>query len=245
VTEIYPKVLIRRLRAKIIRKIIAHRWRKVFKQRTTKDKFTTIYQVKLWKGSESLSGYGSGFVYTENLRETIVQIVNDFQVMSILDLACGDFNWMRHVVDKITSSYLGADIVETIIEKNKEKYENDRVKFTTLDIVEDEIPSADLVICRDVLFHLPNESILKIINKIVESSSKYLLITNHVATETDSFENTDISTGDFRRIDLFKPPFSLPKSYILDVEDWLYPDPPRAMILFKVSQLRKEWNLAR
>lgn len=132
--------------------------------------------------------------------------------------------------------------MDSIIEINKLKHESYKVKFATSDVVNDEIPSADLVICRDVLFHLPNEDILQIINKVVKSSSKYLLITNHIAVETDSFENLDISTGDFRRIDLFRPPFSLPKSFILSIDDWLYPDPPRNMILFEVNQLRKEWK---
>ena len=243
--RINPKALIRRLRASLNRKIVVRRWRKVFKQRSTKDIFTMIYQEELWKGSESVSGYGSGMKYTENLQKAIVEIVNNFKIVSILDLACGDFNWMRYVVDKLPSSYLGVDIVVSLIEKNKLKHESDNVKFTTLDVINDEIPSANLVICRDVLFHLPNEDILRIINKIVDSPSKYLLITNHIAMETDSFENTDISTGDFRRIDLFKPPFSLPKSFILNVDDWLYPDPPRTMILFEVDQLRKEWKLVK
>ena len=241
--NIYPKVIVRRLRASLNRKIIAHRWRKVFKQRTTKDRFTIIYQKELWKGSESVSGYGSGLKYTENLRKTIVEIVNRFKIGSILDLACGDFNWMRYVVEKIPASYLGVDIVDSMIEINKLKHESYKVNFTTLDIVNDVIPSADLVICRDVLFHLPNEDILRIINKVVKSSSKYLLITNHIAVDTDRFENIDISTGDFRRVDLFRPPFSLPKTFILSIDDWLYPDPPRNMILFEVDQLRKEWNL--
>lgn len=240
-----PRVLVRRLRASLKRKIVAHRWRKVFKQKTTKDRFTIIYQEELWKGSESVSGYGSGLTYTENLRKMIVEIVNSFKIGSILDLACGDFNWMRYVVDKIPAYYLGVDIVDSMIEKNRLNYETDKVKFTTLDVVNDEIPSADLVICRDVLFHLPNEDILRIINKVVKSSSKYLLITNHIAEETESFENIDISTGDFRRIDLFRPPFNLPKSFILSIGDWLYPDPPRNMILFEVEQLRKEWELVK
>lgn len=239
------KALVHRLRASLNRRIVANRWRKVFKQRTTKERFTMIYHEKLWKGSESVSGYGSGFEYTKNLRKTIVDIVNNFKIVSILDLACGDFNWMRYVLDKTPSSYLGVDIVDSLIQINRVKYETDKVKFATLDIVNDDIPSANLVICRDVLFHLPNEDILRIINKVVESSSIYLLITNHIAMEDDRFENIDISTGDFRRIDLFKPPFSLPKSFILNVEDWLYPDPPRSMILFEVDHLRKEWKLVK
>lgn len=243
--KLKPKAILGRLRASMNRKVVAHRWRKVFAQSTAKDVFTMIYQEELWKGSESVSGYGSGIKYTENLQETIVEIVNNFTIVSILDLACGDFNWMRYVVDKIPSSYLGVDIVDSLIEKNKSKYQNDKVKFTTLDIVNEEIPSADLVICRDVLFHLPNEDILRVINKIVDSPSTYLLITNHIAVGNDSFENIDISTGDFRRIDLFEPPFNLPKSFILSVDDWLYPDPPRTMVLFEVDQLRKEWKLVK
>lgn len=176
------------------------------------------------------------------MRSKLVQILSRFEIDSILDLACGDFNWMRKVLENSSLTYLGVDIVEPLIEKNKLNFENDKIKFKVLDVLEDDIPGADLVICRDLLFHLPNKDILKIISKVVHSSSRFFLVTSHLTLEANKFENIDIKAGDFRRIDLFKTPFNLPECYITSFEDWLFPDPPRNMILFDIDRLRKEWK---
>ena len=38
----------------------------------------------------------------------------------------------------------------------------------------------------------------------------------------------DISTGDFRFIDLFSKPYNFPSDPLYVIEDWIAPDPERA-----------------
>ena len=57
-----------------------------------------------------------------------------------------------------------------------------------MDLVNDELPKVDLIFCRDCLFHLPNDMILKALENIYKSKSKYLLTT----TFTDNIPNKDI-----------------------------------------------------
>ena len=50
---------------------------------------------------------------------------------------------------------MGVDIVSELIEKNKIKYSRKKnFDFKFLDLTKNKIPSADLIICRDLLFHL-------------------------------------------------------------------------------------------
>ena len=217
------------------------KWNAVFKEKDLEARFTRIYLNKLWKGSESVSGYGSGFEYTHNLRTELKSIIENFNVKNVLDLACGDCNWMKEFFHRDQFEYLGIDIVRPLIEKNSRMYGSDRIKFLNLDVISAEIPSADLVICRDLLFHLSNQDILGVLKKIMNSDSKYLLVTTHINDETLGLSNLDIKGGDFRRVDLSAPPFSIPNCELLSFEDWRSPDPPRLMKLFDIGATRTYW----
>ena len=52
----------------------------------------------------------------------------------MFDAPCGDFHWMRYVLDESDLDYIGGDIVEKIIENNKAYYEKNHVKFVKFDI---------------------------------------------------------------------------------------------------------------
>ena len=43
------------------------------------------------------------------------------KIRSILDLACGDFNWMSQVLKNVDVDYIGSDIVEDLIISNRKK----------------------------------------------------------------------------------------------------------------------------
>ena len=82
------------------------------------DKKLTWHHPKL---SESLSGDGSGLKQTEIIRKTIPLIIKKYKIKTIFDAACGDFYWMRFVINN-KLNYIGGDIVKKIIELNKKKY---------------------------------------------------------------------------------------------------------------------------
>jgi hypothetical protein len=58
-----------------------------------KEAFTSIYDEGYW-GTDNLSGAGSSLQATETTREIILKIVRDYEIGSIVDVACGDFVWM-------------------------------------------------------------------------------------------------------------------------------------------------------
>ena len=140
-----------------------------------KDVFGEIYDNNLWTIGESKSGAGSELKSTEVIRKELPEVIKKFNIKTVLDIPCGDFNWMSHVgFDGV--EYMGADIVESMIEENKKKFGN--VNFKVLDITKDELPKVDLVFARDILGHFDLGNIQKALTNIIQSGSKYLLTTS-------------------------------------------------------------------
>ena len=198
---------------------------KMFAQKTTKDRFTFIYKNNLWPGGESNSGFGSGIKFTRNLRLQLPKVIEKFKIKSILDAPCGDFLWMQQLLPKLPiNEYIGADIVDDLIKKNNTDFANCYINFINLDVTQDKLPQADLMIMRDC------------------SNIKYLLTTNHPNPNkiSGTFANQDIITADGRMIDLFSKPFNFNKNLVLyTIDDWMAPEPERTMILLEKSAVPK------
>jgi hypothetical protein len=164
---------------------------------------------------ESASGGGSTIQATEKIRKEIPVLFEQLGIRSMVDAPCGDFNWMRKASLPL-DMYYGCDIVSELIEKNKNKYGNEKRQFLNLDITKDELPTADLILCRDCLVHFSYGNIFAAINNFKKSGSKYLLTTTFPAEQ----RNKDIITGDWRPINLCKAPFHFPNPKILIDEQW-------------------------
>ena len=173
--------------------------------RTITDTFTFIYNSNHWSGINSVSGNGSDSSQTQEIRKHLPHLVEHLKIKVMLDLPCGDFNWMNAINLKL-EKYIGADIVKELIESNLRKYENGIRRFQVIDIIHDPLPDADLLFCRDCFVHLSNDNILKALANIKGSKIKYLL----TSTFTECEKNEDITTGDWRIINLEKSPFCLP-----------------------------------
>ena len=171
------------------------------------DKKLTWYHPKL---SESLSGDGSGLKQTEIIRKTIPLIIKKYKIKTIFDAACGDFYWMRFVINN-KLNYIGGDIVKKIIELNKKKYKKKNINFIHSDLTKKDLPKVDLIICRDVLTHLPLDMGIRAKKNFVKSKSKYLLST----TFSNINKNIDILEGNFRPINLLKSPYTFGKPLLL------------------------------
>jgi hypothetical protein len=209
---------------------------KVLDEGTAKQRFTAIYKNNLWCSEESLSGPGSNLSYTKNLRKSLPKIFKKYQIECILDAPCGDFHWMKEVLKgHHRLRYIGGDIVEELINKNRASFVNSNISFEVIDITKDALPPADLMIVRDCLFHLSYADIDLVLENLSHSQIKYLLTTTHIFDSPHV--NTDIVTGDFRLIDIFSEPFCFPMYPIERIDDWLPPDTPRQMCLFEVATL--------
>lgn len=200
--------------------------------------FEKIYAKNYWASAESFSGRGSELSQTENIRNELPKIFTKYNCTSILDAPCGDFNWMREVVKKTNVKYCGGDIVEDLVETNNAKYNNENTKFIKLDICRDPLPAADIMICRDCLFHLSYSDIAAFMDNFVASNIPLMLVTSH-KNESNIFKNKNIRTGDFRMIDLFSQPFGFPKDVLYRFDDFNDPEPAREMCLFSRDQIAK------
>lgn len=156
-------------------------------------------------------------------------------IVSVLDIPCGDFHWMQNA-DLSKISYTGADIVEPLIAKNAEKFSKDNIQFKVLNLINDPLPAVDLIIVRDCLVHLSYEDITNAIKNIKLSGSKYLLAT----TFTDFRLNYDITTIDWRRLNLQIKPFNFSAPLLIINEGCTegngeYSD--KAMALWEISHI--------
>ena len=201
------------------------------------ERFEQIYATNAWQSEESRSGPGSEIGRTENLRNWLIRSIPGYDIQSMTDAPCGDFNWMKLVLPHVEVRYQGLDIVAPMIRANTEKYSTERVSFSVADIRHDRLPACDLIMVRDCLFHLSFEDVNRVLRNLAKTDYKYLLTTTH--TELGEFHNQDISTGDWHLIDLFSRPFDFPRDRVLDVvEDYPAGFPiPRQMILLRKSDV--------
>lgn len=96
-------------------------------------------------------------------------------------------------------------------------------------------PASDLWLCRDCLFHLSFDDAFKALRRFAESQVQYALISNH--RNGAGFVNTHIVSGGFRRIDLFAPPFSLPRDTLCRFDDPKAEGSYKELILWSRAQI--------
>ena len=172
--------------------------------RSVESIFSSIYTNHRWGGEESVSGNGSRIDETRVIAEYIPDLVQRYTIRSMLDIPCGDFNWMRYV-DLLAVDYYGADIVDALVRTNIRRYAAKGVNFFRADMTKDHLPGVDLIFSRDCLVHLSYQHIFEAIDRVRESRSRFFLTTTFV-----EHSNVDIVTGSWRPINLQREPFCFP-----------------------------------
>ena len=177
---------------------------------TIEDTFQEIFNTNHWAGDESFSGPGSDSDQTQEIRKQIPLLIKKLGIRKFLDIPCGDFNWFSKMELNL-ESYTGGDIVSDIVYRNQSLFAGKNRRFIKIDLMHDPLPEADILLCRDCLVHFSNVDIQKSIENLKRSKIRYVLTTTFVKCN----KNTDIVTGDWRIINLQKPPFSLPAPMLL------------------------------
>lgn len=167
--------------------------------------FRHIYLNKVWGDDETVSGSGSRVEEARGLIMILPQLLEVLEAHSILDIPCGDFNWMQYV-DLNGLKYHGGDIVPEMVAHNQERFGSSEVSFSHLDLTHDTLPPADIVMVRNCFTHLSFIQIQRCLNNLKNHDSQYLLMT----TYTDLPSNQDIHSGLWRPLNLCEAPFNLP-----------------------------------
>jgi hypothetical protein len=200
----------------------------------SKEIFTDIFWTNHWGGAESVSGIGSDSSQTVFLIPELESLLYRYHITSMLDIPCGDFNWMQTV--GFYGYYIGADIVEPIIESNRLKYGNQKRTFEVLDITTDTLPKVDLILTRDCLVHLSVSEIFDALENITASGSTYLLATTYF-WQRKKF-NHDINTGGWRRLNMHQPPFNLPFPQEILIEGYMWDEnKDKSLGLWKIDDI--------
>ncbi len=196
------------------------------------DRFSEIYKTGVWlqnKEQKSLSGLGSEENATSNIIERLSDHLKSLNCQTLLDVGCGDFNWMSRV--SMSEHYIGVDIVDHVIEQNRHDYPEDNREFRVLDATKDPLPKADIIVCREVLFHLSFADAKRLVSNVKSSGAKYLIATS----DRSIWFNADIRSGDFRLLNLNKRPFHFPTAIHIIRDDSVAED--RVLATWKVDEL--------
>ena len=180
---------------------------------SVEDRFTAIYRSNAWRGAASVSGPGSDAEQTAVVAVALSNLVRERGVASVLDVPCGDFHWMQNV-DLGAAHYTGGDIVTDLVESNQRRFGSASRDFCKINLLEDRLPPAELIFCRDCLVHFSNTDVLRALRNIARSKATYLLTTTFTARNNA----VDIVTGQWRPLNLRAEPFALPEPLELIVE---------------------------
>ena len=209
--------------------------REIERVNSLQDRFTLIYKRNAWGSKESVSGSGSTLAMTKPIRSLLPLILEKFEIKTLLDIPCGDFNWMK-LVNLNGILYLGGDIVEPLVADLNRNFSSEFISFRQIDITTDPLPKSDLVLNRDCLFHLSYRDIKLTLSNFLNSGSKYFLSTSHENGGT--FINTNIRSGGFRQIDLFDSPFCFPTNFHFQIPELGEGSlPPRKLYLWDRDQV--------
>lgn len=167
---------------------------------SNKDIFNEIYKTNAWQRD---SGTGSFVEHALPYIEYVDSFIRHYKIKSVLDLGSGDTKILRSLTLSNVDSYKCVEVSSHAIVKYYDKLP-DNVEVINDDIVTYEYPQVDLILIKDVLQHLDQDSIKIIMEKIFKSC-KYAIITNDILS---SPENVNIQNGAYRGIDLKKDPYN-------------------------------------
>jgi hypothetical protein len=199
-------------------------------------RFERIHETNLWGADTSVSGVGSELDATAAIRARLPSLLKELGVRSLLDAPCGDHRWMASL-DLDLERYVGMDIVPSIIEALRQRYQGDpRRAFVLADLTRDALPCCDLILSRDCLVHFSFATVARAMRNLKASGATWLLATTFPELE----RNEDIEDADWRPLNFEQPPLHWPAPFKLINErcteaDGAYAD--KSLALWRLGDL--------
>src|SRR5690606_6276338 len=89
--------------------------------------------------------------------------------LRVVDLGCGDFSIGRRLLAGAGNiTYIGCDIVPELIQAHSAHVNDPRARFQELDIVGNDLPEGDVCLVREVLQHLSNADVSRVLKKLAQ-----------------------------------------------------------------------------
>ena len=129
--------------------------------------FSDIYSRKAWGDGHSLSGPGSDPGISAPYVAYVERVIGEEGLRSVLDLGHGDWQmWPTDAFSRVT--YTGLEVVPQVSKLVREQHGRPGRNFLEEDVVSANWPTTDLVLCKDVLMHLPNADVTRILEKMAQ-----------------------------------------------------------------------------
>ena len=200
------------------------------------------------------SGPGSSLKATKPLRDMLEAMFQDpsWSIKTFADIPCGDWLWMQEV-NLSGIRYLGGDISEETVKRNTECFSRKGVQFVYFDLTCMVPPPVDLILVRDVLFHLKHDVTLGILTRLARSGARYIATSTFPGTGKPNQrwgvgkayhetlkDRSNSQIGSFP-IRLTDPPFNLPEPlmYVEENEFLSKPKIRRRVGVWELHGLRK------
>jgi SAM-dependent methyltransferase len=186
-------------------------------------RFEDIYSAGGWGGLGS--GPGSLRANARPYVEFVSDVLRRHRVSSVVDIGCGDWQmWPPQTFDDV-ETYVGFDVVESVIEKNRALVGSVTREFHVADATQVPLPKADLLLCKEVLQHLPNAVVHRFLQTVLSSFPIVVICDDTWMGSSSSWRravrgawnalaspasnvNQDIEPGGYRPIDYTLPPFA-------------------------------------
>jgi Methyltransferase domain len=176
--------------------------------------FSSIHARAAWgsDGAEPCSGAGSRGALADAYVDAIRTFICENNIRTVVDVGCGDYA-IGSRISPLVDHYTGIDVVPRLIERHR-RLSSDKIHFLCMDAAKGNLPSADLCLIRQVLQHLSNRDIARIIKQF--DRFDWIIATEHHPTAADfTAHNLDKRTGEDIRaafgsgVYLDRPPFGL------------------------------------
>lgn len=187
--------------------------------------FSDVYASKAW-GDDGTDFYsGPGTIEEAVTRPYQDFLAGEFAAMKkpprVLDLGCGDFKIGAQIAP-LAASYTGVDVVAALVQRNTAQFGSDSIRFLCAEISTDPLPEADVVLVREVMQHMSNAQIGRLLARLGDFPIAY--VTN-VEPEKSAVavKNRDLVPGPDTRgvfgsaLFLDEPPFSFAARMVLEV----------------------------
>ncbi|MTD46237.1 methyltransferase domain-containing protein [Conexibacter sp. W3-3-2] len=170
--------------------------------------FSTIYREGVWTDAipgMPRSGRGSLPEYSSGVRTWLEDAIAAGE-RSIADVGCGDLTWIEEIPSLIDGSidYLGIDIVPELVAELRSRGWG---RFLVGDLTASGFRvDADVVLCKDVLFHLTDSQIELALRNLAASRFRWLLLTS--SDNPDNSQRT-FDRWNFAPVNLERPPYDI------------------------------------
>jgi hypothetical protein len=167
--------------------------------------FSAIYEADRWTGG---SGPGSRPEFCRPLVGWLTRYIQDSGARSLVDLGCGDFQWMPAVLAATGIDYTGVDVYGPLLDGHRARHPGR--KFVALDFSTapaTAIPEADLYWSKDVLQHWPSRRIAEFLGRFFEARPAARLLVCNCTGQAADVRELD-ARWHFAPLDGSRPPLA-------------------------------------